>query len=238
MSAVIGQRVFAVGGNQVYLSLRQDEYIRPLAIGSDWTWLKIGLLFNIVGPPGTLAYSDFGIGVCNYSLLGPQGLLSWSCPNWYGRTFNATAGGIVTYTGGANPYYNMSGTYRSYRQFKSRGWWGGNVTTKAMAAGGTGALQRRSMHVVEIVKGTDGTRGYGTTTAGLVVQDWTFDNLLEITEMYNQTPYVGATAMQGDEASGTGAQNDNAGPLDAISVAWAAANATLDIYGIVVYRVY
>ena len=241
--ALLGQRVYAVGGNQVYLALKKEEYIRPLAIGSNWTVLRIGLLFAVSGPAGSMYGVDFGFGVCNSSLLGPQGLFSYNCPNWYGRTFNATTGSTVTYTAGTSPYYQTVGTYRAYRQGQSRGVWGA-AGTAANLATTNGTPQRRSMHVIEISKGAAGaTSGWGTTmSVAQTALDWTFDNLLEITEQYNQAPVVGttgaSTAITADSAAGTGAQNDTAGPLDSISIAWSPVDAALEIYGIAVYRVY
>lgn len=231
-----------MGGNQVHLALKRDEYIRPLSIGSNWTILRVGLLFAINGPENTIYGMDFGIGVCNYSLHGPQGLLSYSCPNYYGRTFSNATDGHLAYTGGAAPYYStvatISGTSRTYRQGLTRSVWGSNATVINFAANTGSTAPRRSMHVIQVTKGTSGTEGWGTTSTTLVAQDWNFDNLLEITEQYNQPAYVGVTAMAVDGASGTGSQNDNAGPLDAISVAWSPMQAALEIYGIVVYRVY
>ena len=185
MSATIGQRVFA-SGSQSFLALRNDEYVRQMAIGRNWTRLRIGLLFAAETAGGTFLGTDFTLGVCNY----PYGPMAWNCNNWIG-------GGLVdsaqvnpwTYTGGATPYYT-AGSFSRARVGATATQISGNVGANNFAAN-PGTSPRRSIWVLDITKGANYTiNAWGTFSAGLVVQDWSYANLVEATQQVG-TQYGG-----------------------------------------------
>ena len=95
----IGQRVFVLGGNQLYMTLANEEYVRALSIGSTWTKLRLGLMCAIT-PDGTnnLLNMNCTMGVCS-GAANPFGAASTT--NWVGAWLNGAPAGNMTYTANA-----------------------------------------------------------------------------------------------------------------------------------------
>lgn len=234
----VAEQVFAVGGNQRYLSLRKDEIVRQLTIRNDWTRIRVGLLYAIEGSQ-TIYDADFQIGVCNYGTNG-DGLLSWNCPNWVGGGFCDYDGSTnLTYTAGTNASFNTP-SYSTYRVGGSRSWFGGNVTPLYHPAIGGGATPRRGLAILQVTKGSPNyvCAMWGTFGSSQVNSDWNYNQLLEATQQINSPPLVGSTSLTAWAASGTGAFSETPGVLDSVSVAWKNMTYALEIYGLAVYRVY
>jgi hypothetical protein len=234
----VGERVFAVGGNQKYISMQNDELVRQLGISNDWNRLRIGVLFAIEASQ-TIYDADFVIGACNYGQNG-DGIYSWSCPNWCGVGFTDYDGSTnLAYTGGAAPYFTGY-QYSTYRVGNTRAWWGGNVSPTYMPAS-VGTPQRRGIWIIQVTKGSPNfsVDAWGVNSASLVAQDWTYENLIEATAQNNNPPFVGTTALVRWAApTASGAISESNGIMDSVSVAWKNMTYALEIYGVAVYRVY
>ena len=240
MSAIIAQQVLAVGGNALTLSLKKDEYIRQMSIGTNWNRLHIGVLCS-VGASADIYAPFLAIGVCTFG-SGTQGLLAWNTTNWTGGTYNYTVQYFNPWTFNAAGYLNMLGTSgASFQPIKKVGrtisGFGGNSTTNAIP---TTASGRRAIIVLQITKGSPNytINSYGSNTAALAQVDFTYSNLMEATQQLGGTPVVGATALSVYNGGGGTTTDETAGPYDAISIAWNKLFIPFDIYGIVAYRFY
>lgn len=236
MSAQLGQRTFA-SGPQTYLALKSDEYIRQLSIKNNWTKIRIGVLLAIDGT-GDINWSDWGFGICSY----PYGMLSWTCPIWYGFTPTVIANNTtLSYVAGTAPYYNCPGNISRYREGQTDS----AVTSSgasAYIATNTGTPQRRSLLVLEATKsaGNLAINMWGTLATAQAQVDFTYANMLEaISGTPGALPTIaGATPLANwSPGSQTLAVTEAVtGPWDAVSVFWNKADYALEIYGVAVYR--
>lgn len=240
MSATIGQRNFA-SGPQTYLALKKDEYIRQMAIGKNWTKIRIGWLLAIDGT-GDIITHDFGVGLCSY----PYGFYSWNCPIWYGfSTAEAAQTLSLAYTGGTSPYYAGSHCLSRYRLAGATSAYVTDGTANSYFAANTGTPQRRTMVVLEYTKSAGNLTldVWGSTSAAQAQLDYSYNNLLEA---ISYTPAVapvilGVTTLTHWPIGSTqsiAATEATYGPWDAVSLFWNKMDYAVEIYGVAVYRYY
>src|SRR5664279_1558518 len=102
--ANIGSGTFNLIGDK-YLTLANEEFVRTLAIGSDWTRLRLGLLLAL-STDGTsdLQGADLVWGLCA-GKTNPFGAASTT--NFLGMKFGTSFGPeLLTYNANAgNPYF-------------------------------------------------------------------------------------------------------------------------------------
>lgn len=244
-TTIIGQRVFAFDGTRNFLSLQASEIFRKLAIGNNWNRLRIGILCGIGGTSGSVLGADMAVGVCTYSSANPAGLFGYNTTNWVGMRFDNGFGfDTNTYNGGANPYFT-SPTYAAVAKV------GRTITTGNQGSGSlfyaatTGTtLQRRSIISVDIIKGspTYSFNIWGSLSAGTVVVDWNYNNLVEYVQQLlagSNGGLIGPTALVSFSAVNFGVTaSETAGPLDSICISWRNYFIPLELYAVAVYRLY
>lgn len=243
-TTIIGQRVFAFDGTRNFLSLQASEIIRKLAIGNTWNRLRIGLLCGIGGTSGNILGADMAVGVCTYSAVNPSGLFAYNTINYTGTRFDNGFGlDTDTYVGGANPYFT-SPTYAAVvkvgRTVTVTNQ--GSVSLYYAATTGT-TLQRRSIIAVDIIKGSPNYTFFinGSLSAGLIVNDWNYNNLVEYMQQTltgANGGIIGTNAMLPFSAVLNTAASEVAGPFDSICISWRNYMIPLEIYAVGVYRLY
>ena len=114
MASIISE-TFSDGADKA-LQLENEEFGRLLAIGSDWTYLRIGVMYNIV-PDGTnnIATADIRLGGSNGA---DKHIGSGTDKLWYGNHLGANSGTAITggtwthNAGSGDPYFVSSGNTR------------------------------------------------------------------------------------------------------------------------------
>lgn len=239
--SVIGQRVFVAGGNQLYMSLANEEYVRPLGIGSNWTKLRIGLLLAQT-PNGVSNFTTakFFVGLCS-GTASPYGAASTTNCIGFNIAASTEAAGTWTYVANAgNPYFNVGGGTSNFFKRVAVTVTSGAASQIGFVATNTGTLQRKSPVYIDIVKGSPNWTGYGyQISAANMALDWTFANLLEGMESIQgaagTTPVIGSLVFSGGSAAAV-AFTEVAGAIDTLDLLWNNATFTNEIYGIAVYR--
>ena len=234
--ATISQRVFVVDATKKCIRLANEEWIRPLGIGSGWNRLRIGVLVAI-NPDGTnnLNGCEGMIGLCS----GTNGFGSASTTNWLGLSLASQntpyPQETFTYTAGSgNPYFSSPGT-GTYKKV------GSTVTYLAGSAAGYypttgGAIQRRALFGVDIARGNP---NYATASIRLLVGQVVADfSTVDLVDMLEQSSVSSVTVRGNGLActTMTGAFTEAAGPLNAVSIYWNKALYPLEVYSIGVYR--
>lgn len=103
--AVIGQRVFA-GNSTNYLTLGNEEFVRPLAIGNNWNVIRIVMQCAIRSTGVPVVNGSLVMGVCSGTT---NTYASTSTTNFAGVIFGNGGYDITrnyAYTSGASAYYN------------------------------------------------------------------------------------------------------------------------------------
>lgn len=253
--AVIIERNFigAYSGSDRGLELRNEEFIRTLNMGDNWTKLRIAALVG-VGVTSTRA-AVLDIGVCT---AGNRGIASGNPTNYVGSgmgggassrllspllTFGTAAGGWggvngrqhYTTIAGASVVYGVSaGTYY--------------VGTTLANAG----VYKRMMTVVDIEKVSAvlcNVRQYSQISTGLSY-DLSDDSLVAACEntfgptsttlaaipAYNLSTSTLTTLNYGTDGMDSLAWNESAGPLDALNIAWNSSGVECTLWGVAVAK--
>lgn len=150
--AIITTQTFSDGTDKA-LSLENEEWGREMDIGSDWTRIRIGILFNIsnVGT-SNLASTSLRVGISNAANKHPG---SGTGKLWYGALFgingSSLGGGTFTYNaGGGDPYFSWTPNSRVTQVNTTLSGSGQSATTIGAIAGGS--TNRRSCVFAEIKK--------------------------------------------------------------------------------------
>ncbi|MBI1178460.1 hypothetical protein GC207_13580 [bacterium] len=231
--ANIGSRVFNLVSDK-YLSLANEEWVRTLAIGSNWTKLRVGVLLALT-PDGTnnLAGTNLLFGLCA-GKTNPFGAATTT--NFLGMKFGANASSDpLTYVANSgNPYYwSGRGVIKKVGATVTSS--DGNGLEWHRIATNTGTLQRRSLQFLEITKGSPNfSVTFWNLTATGVAKDFTPAHLLDGLEQ------AGSITVNG-EALGTGlansvAFNETAGALDSVNLFWNKSAFPLEVHAIAAYR--
>lgn len=238
--AQIGQRVFAFDGSANFLSLQSEEYMRRLPMGNVWNRLRIGVLAAVGGTSGSIFAADFGIGICSY-YPNQAGMMAYNTTNWVGHCWNLFgANDAFAYTAGANPYFTSNEVAVRMRVGNTITNGGVNTSAVAFAASTGTTLQRRTAWVLDVTKGSPYVlQAYGAGSAGLAVQDWNYNSLVELCQQTNNPGLIGTTSMVTGGYTGGGiAASEANGVFDAISIYWRNFIVPLEVYAVVVYRIF
>lgn len=231
--ANIGSRTFNLIGDK-YLTLANEEFVRTLAIGSDWTRLRLGLLLAL-STDGTsdLQGADLVWGLCA-GKTNPFGAASTT--NFLGMKFGVNVGpDVLTYNANSgNPYF-WSGRGQMKKVGVTRSTFNGNGLEFHRIATNTGALQRRSAHFVEIAKGSPNfSVTYWNLPLTGLAKDFTPAHLLEGLEQPASIIVNGENLGAG--TGGTVAFDEGAGALNTVDLYWNKAAFPLEVYALAAYR--
>lgn len=231
--SVIGQRVFAVGGNQLYMTLANEEYVRPLGIGTNWSRLRIGVLMAMT-PDSTnnLSSMTFTMGICS-GTANPYGAALTT--NWAGVSVFSTAGGM-TYTANAgNPYFT-NGTPGQGAKKVGAALTTANVGVNTNIPTNGGAIQRKVPIMAEVIKGSPNyTFALVSPPSGAMTTDFSFGYFIDAMEQTSVNPVANGQTFNGATGAGI-AVTEVTGVFDTLDIYWNKAAYPVEIYGIAVYR--
>ena len=232
--AIIGTRTFLADGVKPYITVGSEEYVRPLAMGTNWTKIRIAMLVSIV-PNGINNIANGGVimGVCS-GTSAPYGAASTT--NFIGASYASVGTTLVTYTytaGAGFPYYSIG-----YPQLVSKTGASVSITgqsssvTPGFAVAGVGNLIRRGFLFVDIQKGSPNytvtfLNSWPTSRTDL---DYTTTHLVEFCE----SGAINATAASAHSVANT--FSEAAGALDTVNIYWPRSANPLEIYSIAVAR--
>ncbi len=227
----VAQRVFVLGGNTTYMTLANEEFVRPLSISNNWTKLRLGIMCAVT-PDGTNNFltTTFALGICS-GQANPFG--SNNTTNWTGvEIFPAST---VNYTANSgNPYYAGASLAAMGKRV-------GNTNTTSQPGGvfqvgtNTGSVQRRSVLYIDITKGSPNytIAAFTQGTSNMAV-DYTFANFLDGMEQ-TSTPSLNGVAWTALN-SATFANSEVAGIYDTFDLFWSKSQFPMEIYAMAVYR--
>src|SRR5438876_3919296 len=176
--SVIASRAFNLIDDK-YLTLANEEYVRTLAIGTNWTKLRIGMLLALATDgtnnlQGTNLVWGLSSGKTN-----PFGAVTTT--NFLGMKFGYDANSdVLTYVANSgNPYF-WSGQGLITKVGSTKTIWNGNAFECHRIATNTGSLQRRCLLYMQITKGSPNysVTYWNQNTTG-VAKDFTPAHLLE-----------------------------------------------------------
>jgi hypothetical protein len=235
--ASIGARTFNLIEDR-YLALANEEFVRTLAIGNDWTKLRLGVLLAVT-PNGTSALggTTFMLGVCS-GKTSPFGAASTT--NFVGAALHtgtpgATTGTLGYGTSGDNPYFVSDGTWPAARVGTTLNSGTGDGTTVVFTAN-TGSTQRRSPLFVDIQKGSPNYTITRWVPSAAQAQFLTGDcTPVEFLAALEATPPTWLNLnLTGLVA--TVAASEAPGALDTFDVLWNKTVSPLEIYALAAYR--
>jgi hypothetical protein len=217
-----------------YLALGNEEFVRTLAIGSSWTRLRVGLLVALT-PDGTSDLQGVQLvwGLCS-GKTNPFGAATTT--NFLGSKWGTNAAGdTLTYNANSgNPYY-WCGRSMMKKVGATKSVLNGVTTEFHRAATNTGSVQRRSLLLMEITKGSPNfTMTAWNLAATGVAKDFTPAHLLEALEQATSVVVNGETLGAGTSVST--AFDEGAGALDTVDVHWNKSAFPLEIYALATYR--
>lgn len=251
--AVIVERLFTgtYGGTRRGIELFNEELVRPLPFGNNWTKLRLGLLWGL----GTNSAVNFpgivDVGACSAS---GRGVLSGVPVNYVGTGYGGgntrAAAGLINVTTSSG-YSTATGAWHFYAQhggaddFYSRD----NVGTHY--AGGCSLAQngfyRRQYTLVDIQKVSSircDVCMHGTTLAG--IGNGNDNGGRSLMDALEGSPFGASTAYIPAYSLATGLINytdsgataftavtwqESAGPLDALNIAW-----NVKVFGLTIYE--
>ena len=228
-----------------YLSIANEEYVRQLSIGSNWTKLRLGMMCALT-PNGTgnLLGCSLVFGLCSAAspFANTTGYASATTGNFIGMDVIISAGGSnnpgdwVYNAGSGNPYF--SGTFTAVRRR-----YGSTATFAAFASGGSqvlpvagvGSTVRRGLVYLDITKGSPNytLKPYNCTTAQGTM-DFTPAQFLDGLEQ-SGTPVVNGQTLL-TETAVNHACDESAGAFNTLDLYWNRAAYALEVYALAVYR--
>lgn len=245
--SVIYNRTFATG-NQRYLNLSIEDYLRPISIGTNWSRIRIGALFalgTVSGNAWPIRGSTFSLGVCNGIFNSPAVYSPTHAVGWGWPTNPATSStGTLTYNAGTggNSYFS-SGGWNFYKvaagvlTTANTGSFTLNVPSNAPAG-----TARRGLAILDISKSAlisgNITQGIMGTAAGHMSLDITSADLYAALEWYASAPTIQGTALGYLAVGNSIAFNETTnGALDTVFLYWNQFTVPLELYELAVYRV-
>jgi hypothetical protein len=226
--STIGQRIFAAGGEDKYLTLANEEYARVLDIGNNWTSLRVGVMLAFT-PDGTnnLLSCTFALGVCS----GLSATFGGSTSNFIGALVNNTT---ITYAAGPPPYFAVPTAIATKvnTTISATGATNRNHTTN------TGSPQRRALLYVQLTKGspnyTVDVIGIQTASALAIQLDYSYDRFIYGMEQPPSSVTLnGYALLYGTAAT---AFSESAGPLNTFNLFWNKLLFPVEIYAVAAYR--
>ena len=223
-------------GADIGLQLGNEEWVRTLAIGSSWNYIRIGLLLCITGTSSTSSGSPgMAIGMCSGSSLPFNNA---STQNFVGVQFP----GSFSYNGGASPYFAFGSAngYACKKLNSSITNAGTNLPDGVgLAINGIGATPKRGIVFVDI------TKGYPNYTIGLMMTlggaysgvDFTVANLLYgMTQPFSNNWACGSGQIYYGNGAQTLACDETAGGFDTVDIYINQLNNPVNIYEIAVEK--
>jgi hypothetical protein len=205
------------GGNDIALQLGNEEWVRQLAIGSTWSYIRIGILFQLTGTANTSS-GGFSIGVCS-GTSAPFG--NTSCQNFVGIEIIA---GLNWTANAPFPYYSLtaSNAFACKKIGSSITTYGSNLADSVgMCFPTSSGTARRGLIYVDITKGSPNyTVGMMMTTNTYASHDYTVAELLSgMTPPFSNTFSVGGTVLlYGNGAVTTVATDETLGGFDTVDI--------------------
>ena len=230
--ATIGERVYADGSDK-FISLGNEEWLRTLSIGTDWTILRFGLIFSLnMDGANNITSTEFAFGLCS----GLDKGYGTTTANWVGGTFGDTFGATSTQTYGAGPPTTLSivGT--------SSGRKVGAVATSFQNNAGawnspTVSTPRKSMASVQITKGSPNYSVIVSRPASANFADnWSFRDLILYMEQTSMTQTMPGPKTWTGTTLASGAFSEAAGPLSTLSIYWNKSLFPVEIQAVAAYR--
>jgi hypothetical protein len=235
--ATIGSRLFNLVADK-YLTLPNEEFVRTLAIGTDWNKIRLGVLLAVT-PDGTnnLGGVALMLGVCS-GKTNPYGAASTT--NFVGAALHTSNPGGTTGTlnygaGSGNPYFSSGGSWPATRV--GAGLVAGTgAAVSFILTSNVGSTQRRSPLYVDIQKGTPNytiTRWVPDLSQGPFQSgDCSPANFLTSLEVPTPTwQNINLTS-----SSAALAASETPGALDTFDLFWNKAAFPLEVYAIAAYR--
>ena len=222
--AEIAQKIFSLDGTKNLLRLYQEEFVRPISVGS-WVRLRLIISCAVTDTGGNIPAVSAFFGFC-FSDSSP-----WADPSCVYACGVEFASATWTRGGTTNPYYTV-GTANARK--KVAGVAAGNsisVANMVIAATG-GALQRRSYLTVDLTVAGD-TIALGTGSTASAILDMPQNYFVAATETV-PSAYAGSAYVSASATSGAA----NATPLNNVNIYWGAGLAPLEIYAMSVYKYY
>lgn len=226
--STIGQRVFAVGGNDKYLTLANEEYARVLEIGNNWTSLRLGVMLAFT-PDGTnnILNCTLALGVCS----GLSGTFGGSTSNWAGALINNST---LTYNAGPPPYFGAGHAVAT------------KIATTINASGAptynqtttTGSPQRRALLYAQLIKGspqyTVDALAVQSVSPAAIALDYAYDRFI-----YGMEQAAATVSLNGYSLGRTTTTlnfSEGPGPLDTFNLFWNKLLFPVEIYAVAAYR--
>lgn len=226
-----------------YLTLANEEYLGKLAIGNDWTTLRIGVMCAMT-PDGTndIPGCSFQIGVCSSDAVFPNtaGVKDTVTKNYVGMDLFADRDTGAAFTakynaGSGNPYFNDSilGSQQvARRKVNTTGTFAGDPGAPGrFLYTNTGALQRRTPIYVDITKGGF---SYSVTAWNPFFKNLDYGIAQFIAGFDTRTPTMNGEYFYGGTAAIS--CSESFGALDTVSVFWNQPSFPMEIYVIAAKR--
>jgi len=208
-------------GNDIALQLGNEEWVRTLAVGSTWSHIRIGVLYQLIGTVTTAGGTGFFIGMCSGT----------SNPFGAATTTNAVGLEVINALGfvanSGNPYYQF-GSSNGQVCKKVVSTITTNVTNVFDSVDGgvptnLGATLRRGLLYVDIVKGSPNytiqasfPAGMGSTGTGN--HDFTVAELLSGMTQVLGSITVGGFLLSSANSPLTLACDETAGGFDTVDI--------------------
>jgi hypothetical protein len=247
--SVIYNRNFA-SGNQRYLTLTTQDYLRPMSIGTSWSRIRIGMLYAM----GTVSENawpvrgcSLSLGVCNGIQNSPANLTQTHAFGWAIPSLPTTASpgnwGYNAGTGG-NSYFSASGW--TFFKIASSVYTTSNTGSVTITAPSNttlgGAIARRGILILDISKSAlvSGNISQGGMSGAVAHNslDLTSSDLYSALEWYTTAPTIQGTALSSLAVANPIAFNESVnGGLDTVFLYWSHYTVPIQLYELAVYRV-
>ena len=226
--AVIGQRTFSDGPDQ-FMNLANEDFVRPLAFGTNWSTLKItahvAANFEVAGD---ISGCLFTMGVCSNGVGYGQNPL-----NYIGGVFGGGATyGFYYYANAGSPYFLQPAICGVTKVGSSATFANANSASNVFPL--TPTTAKRAIVCVTIVKGSPNYAAYPSYYDALY--DFTSQNFLDVADQ----PTAAATTTNGQALNVAGyslAASEVPGPLNCLDIYWNRKQFPLEFYGIAVTRI-
>lgn len=226
-TATIVQRVFTQVPEKA-IQIGGVNFLRPLAIGSNWFRIRIGLLCSI-NASATLQGTTFYFGLS--SSFGPgSGWLNTG--KWVGAIIQST-NSFNFNAGAGNPYFAGAANVTVGTRFDQTFLYNlGGAALPHFAAAGQGSRLRRTPIFVDFTRAT-GNSNYTVTVYGCsfstVLQDYRPDHFFAGLDTWT-TPVCNGQTMTSLATSAAVGMVENVGPFDVFDIFWPKALYPLEIY--------
>lgn len=223
MSAYIVQDTFS--GDDLGITLGNNDLVRPFAFGPNWTRIRIGILCAMT-PNSTSNHTgiEFFFGACARNR-------SWSTATALGCGVSQKTGSTWTYTaGGGSPYYATAPD----RSMKVNGSRTDGGTQAANTPSAFAVSNRRTLWFVDLTKSGDNVSVYHCYSANTA--DISHSTLLAYLECGIATPSVGGVALTASNTINLAMGASNYAQLDCLNIYHTSDTFPMRIYDIAVQR--